>query len=162
MELTHFDKDGNAHMVDVSEKDVTTRTAVACGKIKVSPVVFKAIEDKKVAKGDVFTVATTAGIMGAKKTWELIPMCHILQLTKCAIEWQLLPESLEVHCKCTVKCEGKTGVEMEALTGVSVALLTVYDMCKALDKNMEMGEIYLAEKEGGKSGFIANLPRTGV
>ena len=97
--------------------------------------------------------------MGAKKTWELIPMCHILQVTKCAVEWKLIPESCEVHCTCTVRCNGQTGVEMEALTGVSVALLTVYDMCKALDKNMEIGQIYLAQKEGGKSGHIVNLPR---
>ncbi|MBQ8562403.1 MAG: cyclic pyranopterin monophosphate synthase MoaC [Firmicutes bacterium] len=159
MELTHFDEKGNARMVDVSDKDVTSRRAVARGSIRVSQLVYDAIADKRIAKGDVLTVATSAGIMGAKKTWELIPMCHILQLTKCAIEWEMKPDTCEIHCSCTVCCNGRTGVEMEALTGVSVALLTVYDMCKALDKNMEIGQIYLAEKEGGKSGHIVNPPR---
>lgn len=157
--FTHFDEKGNARMVDVSEKDITARQAVAKGKIRVSEVVYRAIEEGRVAKGDVLTVATTAGVMGAKKTWELIPMCHILQLTGCSIQWEMDPEHLEIHCTCTVWCNGKTGVEMEALTGVSTALLTVYDMCKALDKNMEIGQIYLAEKEGGKSGHIVNPPR---
>ena len=157
--FTHFDEKGNARMVDVSEKDITARQAVAKGKIRVSEVVYRAIEEGRVAKGDVLTVATTAGVMGAKKTWELIPMCHILQLTGCSIQWEMDPEHLEIHCTCTVRCNGKTGVEMEALTGVSTALLTVYDMCKALDKNMELGQIYLAEKEGGKSGHIVNPPR---
>lgn len=156
MELTHFDEKGNARMVDVSEKEVTSRQAIARGVIKVSQVVYDAIADKCIAKGDVLTVATTAGILGAKKTWELIPMCHVLQLTKCSIDWEMKPETCEISCSCTVRCNGQTGVEMEALTGVSVALLTVYDMCKALDKNMEIGQIYLAEKEGGKSGHIVN------
>lgn len=159
MELTHFDEKGNACMVDVSDKDVTSRRAVARGFIRVSQLVYDAIADKRIAKGDVLTVATTAGIMGAKKTWELIPMCHILQLTKCTIEWEMKQDTCEIHCSCTVCCNGRTGVEMEALTGVSVALLTVYDMCKALDKNMEIGQIYLAEKEGGKSGHIVNPMR---
>ena len=159
MELTHFDEKGNARMVDVSEKDVTSRQAIARGTIKVSQMVYDAVADKRIAKGDVLTVATTAGIMGAKKTWELIPMCHILQLTKCSIDWEMKPETCEIHCSCIVRCNGQTGVEMEALTGVSVALLTVYDMCKALDKNMEIGQIYLAEKEGGKSGHIVNPAR---
>ena len=159
MSLTHFDEKGNARMVDVSEKDVTSRQAIAKGVIKVSRAVYDAIADKRIAKGDVLTVATTAGVMGAKKTWELIPMCHILLLTKCSIDWEMNPETLEIHCTCTVRCNGQTGVEMEAMTGVSVALLTVYDMCKAIDKNMEIGQIYLAEKEGGKSGHIVNPPR---
>ena len=156
MELTHFDEKGNARMVDVSEKDATRRQAVARGCIRVSQVVFDAVANQRVAKGDVLTVATTAGILGAKKTWELIPMCHILQLTKCAIDWELKSDTCEICCSCTVRCNGQTGVEMEALTGVSVALLTVYDMCKALDKNMEIGQVYLVEKEGGKSGPIVN------
>ena len=159
MELTHFDEKGNARMVDVSEKNVTSRHATARGRIKVSRAVYEAITKKQIAKGDVLTVATTAGIMGVKKTWELIPMCHILQLTGCSVQWQMYPELCEVECICTVRCSGQTGVEMEALTGVSVALLTVYDMCKALDKRMEIGEIYLAEKAGGKSGHITNQPR---
>ena len=160
MELTHFDEKGNARMVDVSEKDVTHRQAAACGTMKVSQVVYDAVAEKRVAKGDVLTVATTAGIMGAKKTWELIPMCHILQLTGCTIGWELKPETCEICCTCTVRCNGQTGVEMEALTGVSVALLTVYDMCKALDHNMEIGQIYLAEKAGGRSGHVVHRPQS--
>ena len=152
MELTHFDEKGNARMVDVSEKEVTSRQAIACGKIKVSQIVYDAIADKRIAKGDVLTVATTAGVMGAKKTWELIPMCHILQLTKCAVEWKLIPESCEVHCTCTVRCNGQTGVEMEALTAVSTAALTVYDMCKAVQKDMVITDVRLVSKTGGVHG----------
>lgn len=156
MELTHFDNKGNARMVDVTEKEERARQAVAKGKIKVSKAVFEAVADKRIAKGDVLTVATTAGVMAAKNTFQIIPMCHILQLTKCAVEWELDGAACEIHCICTVRCNGRTGVEMEALTGVSVALLTVYDMCKAIDKDMEIGQIYLAEKKGGKSGHIIN------
>ena len=152
MELTHFDEQGNARMVDVSEKAVTARTATAEGRIQVSQEVFEAIRDKTVKKGDVLTVAQVAGIMGAKRTADLIPMCHLLNLTNATLTFELLPESSEVLARCTVKTEGKTGVEMEALTGVSVALLTVYDMCKAIDKRMVMKEIHLVEKHGGKSG----------
>lgn len=154
MELTHFDESGNAHMVDVTKKDETKRKAVATGKIKVSKEVFDALSKGSAPKGDVLTVATTAGIAGAKKTWEMIPMCHILPLTGCSIEWELDKKEFEIRCKCTVHCTGKTGVEMEALTGVAVALLTVYDMCKAMDKTMEIGEIRLIEKDGGKSGHF--------
>ena len=154
MELTHFDESGNARMVDVTQKDETERKAVAAGKIKVSREVFDAVSQGSAAKGDVLTVATTAGIAGAKKTWEMIPMCHIVPLTGCAIEWELDKNHLEIKCRCTVRCTGKTGVEMEALTGVSTALLTVYDMCKALDRDMEIDEIRLIEKSGGKSGHF--------
>lgn len=154
MDLTHFDEKGNARMVDVTDKNETERTAAAAGKIKVSPAVFKAVSEGSAAKGDVLTVATTAGIAGAKKTWELIPMCHIVPLTGCTIEWKLKEASCEIECRCTARCTGKTGVEMEALTGVSAALLTVYDMCKAIDKTMEIGEIRLFEKDGGKSGHF--------
>ena len=154
MELTHFDESGNARMVDVTQKDGTERKAVAAGKIKVSREVFDAVSQGSAAKGDVLTVATTAGIAGAKKTWEVIPMCHIVPLTGCAIEWELDKNDLEIKCRCTVRCTGKTGVEMEALTGVSTALLTVYDMCKALDRDMEIDEIRLIEKSGGKSGHF--------
>ena len=154
MELTHFDESGNARMVDVTQKDETERKAVAAGKIKVSREVFDAVSQGSAAKGDVLTVATTAGIAGAKKTWEMIPMCHIVPLTGCAIEWELDKNNLEIRCRCTVRCTGKTGVEMEALTGVSTALLTVYDMCKALDRTMEIDEIRLIEKDGGKSGHF--------
>lgn len=156
MGLTHFDKNGKAIMVDVTEKAETVREATAVGKILVSQEVYDAIEAGKVGKGDVLGVATTAGIMGAKRTAELIPMCHILPITKCSVNFEMNPEELAVYCSCTVKVTGKTGVEMEALTGVSVALLTVYDMCKALDKSMEIGEIYLRHKTGGKSGEIIN------
>lgn len=154
MQLTHFDEKGNARMVDVSEKNVTSRQATARGRIRVSQAVYEAITKKQIAKGDVLTVATTAGIMGVKKTWELIPMCHILPLTGCSIEWELKEETCEIYCLCTARCTGRTGVEMEALTGVSAALLTVYDMCKAMDKTMEIGEIRLLEKDGGKSGHF--------
>ena len=158
MELTHFDESGNARMVDVTHKDETERKAVAAGKIKVSKEVFDAVSQGSAAKGDVLTVATTAGIAGAKKTWEMIPMCHIVPLTGCAIEWELDKNNLEIRCRSTVRCTGKTGVEMEALTGVSTALLTVYDMCKALDRTMEIDEIRLIEKDGGKSGhFVTEI-----
>lgn len=156
MELTHFDEDGKARMVDVTEKKDTVREATAAGKIMVSREVYDAIEAGKVGKGDVLFVATTAGIMGAKRTADLIPMCHILPITNCRIRFQMEPEECAVYCYCTVKVTGKTGVEMEALTGVSVALLTIYDMCKALDKSMEIGEIYLCKKTGGKSGEVRN------
>ena len=112
MELTHFDESGNARMVDVTQKDGTERKAVAAGKIKVSREVFDAVSQGSAAKGDVLTVATTAGIAGAKKTWEMIPMCHIVPLTGCAIEWGLDKNDLEIKCRCTVRCTGKTGVEM--------------------------------------------------
>ena len=154
MDFTHFDEKGNARMVDVTMKDETERIARAAGKIKVSAEVFAAVSQGSIAKGDVLTVATTAGIAGAKKTWELIPMCHILPLTGCRIEWELKEETCEIYCLCTARCTGRTGVEMEALTGVSAALLTVYDMCKAMDKTMEIGEIHLLEKDGGKSGHF--------
>lgn len=154
--LTHFDENGNAVMVDVSEKQDTVREACAKGKIIVNQEVYDAIENGTVKKGDVLGIATTAGIMGAKRTSELIPLCHILPISKCNIEFTKVPEKREIHCTCVVKVTGKTGVEMEALTGVSVALLTIYDMCKALDKNMEIGQIYLAKKTGGKSGTIRN------
>lgn len=154
--LTHFDEKGNAIMVDISQKSVTIREACAKGKIIVNQQVYDAIENGMVKKGDVLGIASTAGIMGAKRTAELIPLCHILPIAKCSIEFIKVPEKREIHCTCVVKVTGKTGVEMEALTGVSVALLTIYDMCKALDKNMEIGQIYLAQKTGGKSGTIIN------
>lgn len=151
-ELTHFDEKGNAVMVDVSDKGVTSRMAVATGRIKVNEVVFKAITEGTVKKGDVLGVARIAGIMAAKKTWELIPMCHPLMLTKCSIDFELDEKNLEVEANCLVKVTGQTGVEMEALTGVNMALLTIYDMCKAIDKGMVIKEIKLLEKQGGKSG----------
>ena len=156
MELTHFDQQGNARMVDVSEKEITSRTAVAEGTLEVSREVFEAIRDKTVKKGDVLTVAQVAGIMGCKRTQDLIPMCHLLNLTHASLTFELLPEACRIRAVCTVKTEGKTGVEMEALTGVSTALLTIYDMCKAIDKHMVIREIHLREKHGGKSGDFYN------
>ena len=156
MDFSHFDEKGKALMVDVTEKKETERCAVAAGKITVSRAVYEAIENGTAAKGDVLAVATTAGIMGAKRTSELIPMCHILPLTGCRVQFEMDPEECAVYCYCTVKVTGKTGVEMEALTGVSVALLTIYDMCKALDKTMEIGEIYLVRKTEGKSGEVVS------
>ena len=152
MEFTHFDAQGNARMVDVSEKAVTARTAVAEGTIQVSPEVYRAIVQKTVKKGDVLTVAQVAGILGCKRTAELIPMCHLLNLTNATLTFELLPEACEIKAVCTVKTEGKTGVEMEALTGASVALLTIYDMCKAIDRRMTITDVHLVTKSGGKSG----------
>lgn len=139
-------------MVDVSEKNITARTAVASGQIHVSREVFDAIVHGTAAKGDVLGVARVAGIMAAKQTSSLIPMCHPLMISKCQVDFELDEENLDVKAICMVKVSGKTGVEMEALTGVSVTLLTIYDMCKALDKRMEIGEIHLDSKSGGKSG----------
>lgn len=150
--LNHFDEHGNAVMVDVSEKNITARTAVASGQIHVSREVFDAIVHGTAAKGDVLGVARVAGIMAAKQTSSLIPMCHPLMISKCQVDFELDEENLTVKAICMVKVSGKTGVEMEALTGVSVTLLTIYDMCKALDKRMEIGEIHLDSKSGGKSG----------
>lgn len=151
-QLTHFDIAGNAVMVDVSEKNVTTRIATAKGTIKVNQAVYDAICNGTAKKGDVLGVARIAGIMGAKKTSDLIPMCHPLMISKCSVDFELQPDTLSVEATCTVKVNGQTGVEMEALTGVNIALLTIYDMCKAIDKNMEITNICLMEKQGGKSG----------
>ena len=161
MGLTHFDENGKAVMVDVTEKKDTVREAVAEGRIFVNKEVFRAIKEGTAEKGDVLGVAATAGIMEAKRTSELIPMCHILPITNCRVNFEMEPKECAVHCTCTVKVTGKTGVEMEALTGVSVALLTIYDMCKAMDKTMEIGEICLVKKTGGKSGDVYNETRSG-
>ena len=150
--LTHFDAAGNAVMVDVSEKPVTARQAVARGIITMNAEAFAAVERGTVKKGDVLGVARIAGIMATKRTSELIPLCRPPPLTKVSVDFTLLPERQAVEAVCTVKTTGVTGVEMEALTGVSTALLTIYDMCKAVDKGMELGEIGLVEKTGGKSG----------
>ena len=151
-EFTHFDEKGNAYMVDVSDKDVTKRTAVAEGSIKLSKEAMDAVLGKKVKKGDVLTVAQLAGIMGTKKTSYLIPMCHPLNLTNASVTFDLDEEACTITARCSASLEGRTGVEMEALTGVSVALLTIYDMCKAIDKSMTISDIRLLEKTGGKSG----------
>ena len=151
--LNHFDQKGNAVMVDVSGKIPTSRTAVAKGKIRVCQAVMDAVKQGTVKKGDVLGVARVAGIMGVKKTSDLIPMCHPLPVGKCSIEYEISEEKQEITAICTVKTDGKTGVEMEALTGVQTALLTIYDMCKAVDKGMEMNGIHLCQKSGGKSGI---------
>ncbi len=150
--LSHFDTEGNAIMVDVSEKQETTRTAVASGIIKVNDAVMEAVVNKTVQKGDVLGVARVAGIMAAKQTPHLIPMCHPLLLSKCSVDFEVNKAENTIKALCTVKIKGQTGVEMEALTGVSVALLTVYDMCKAIDKRMEISDVHLEYKAGGKSG----------
>ena len=155
-EFTHFDREGNAIMVDVTAKADTERVAVAEGCIRVSAEVFDAIKNQTAAKGDVLGTARIAGIMATKRTAELIPMCHPLMLTKVSIDFVPDEETLQIRCRCTAKLTGKTGVEMEALTGVSVALLTIYDMCKAIDKSMELSGIHLVEKLGGKSGHFVN------
>ena len=150
--LNHFDSNGNAVMVDVSEKPVTHRTAIATGSILVGKEIMERLTEGSVAKGDVLGVARVAGIMAVKHTSDLVPMCHPLSVTKCTVDFQLEKEQGRIHTFCTVKTDGKTGVEMEALTGVQVTLLTIYDMCKAIDKHMVMTDIHLVEKTGGKSG----------
>ena len=139
-------------MVDVSEKAVTTRIAEARGSIQVNQAVYDAISNGTAKKGDVLGVARIAGIMGAKKTSDLIPMCHPLMISKCTVDFTMHPETLSIEACCIVKVSGQTGVEMEALTGVNLALLTIYDMCKAMDKGMKITNVRLIEKQGGKSG----------
>ena len=151
-ELNHFDEKGNAIMVDVTEKNITQREAIATGTIFVNEETFKRIKEGSIAKGDVLGVARVAGIMATKKTSELIPMCHPLMLTKSKIDFELNEEEKSVTAICTVKLAGKTEVEMEALTGVNVALLTIYDMCKAINKGMVISNVHLVKKTGGKSG----------
>jgi len=150
--LTHFDEHGHAAMVDVSAKEETERTAIARGRIAMMPETLELIRQGRMAKGDVLAVARLAGIMAAKKTWDLIPLCHPLPLSKVAVEFTLRPEMSAVEVEATVRLKGRTGVEMEALTAVSVAALTIYDMCKAVDRGMTIGEIGLVHKDGGKSG----------
>ena len=150
--MTHFDQKGAAIMVDVSEKDVTTREATASGKIALNEEAYRTVVEGGAKKGDVFSVARLAGIMAAKKTSDLIPLCHPLPLSKCTVEFVLHEEKHMIEVQATVKTTGQTGVEMEALTSVNVALLTIYDMVKAIDRGMVMGDIVLLEKSGGRSG----------
>ncbi|WP_170325051.1 cyclic pyranopterin monophosphate synthase MoaC [Ruegeria arenilitoris] len=152
MPLTHFDAQGQAHMVDVSDKAVTDRVAVAAAHIKMAQETFDLISEGRAKKGDVLGVARLAGIMGAKKTPDLIPLCHPLPVTKVAVELTLDPDLPGVQIEATVKTSGQTGVEMEALTAAATAALTVYDMTKAVDKAMEIGGIRVLLKDGGKSG----------
>lgn len=159
MEFTHFDEAGNARMVDVGGKEETKREAVARGSIFMSPECLAMVEEGTMKKGDVLGVARVAGIMGAKRTSELIPLCHLLNLTKLTVDFEIKKETCEIEAVCRANTTGRTGVEMEALTGISVALLTIYDMCKAVDKTMEMGGIHLEYKTGGKSGEFYNPGR---
>ena len=156
MEFNHFDPGGKAWMVDVSGKEDTRREASAQGVIRMSRACYDKVAQGSIEKGDVLGTARIAGIMGAKRTSELIPLCHILNLTKVSVSFEMLPEESTIRAVCTVGTVGKTGVEMEALTGVSCALLTIYDMCKAVDRTMEIGQIMLVEKRGGKSGTFIN------
>ena len=151
-EFTHFDEKGNAYMVDVSGKDITHRTAVAEGRISLCRDAMDAVLGKKIKKGDVFTLAQVAGIMGTKRTADLIPMCHPIALTNAKVEFDIDEEACTITVRCTAECDGKTGVEMEALTGATVALLAIYDMCKAIDKSMIISDVHLISKTGGKSG----------
>lgn len=150
--LTHFDEAGNAAMVDVSAKDETVRIATARGHITMKPETLSLIRDGGMEKGDVLGVARLAGIMAAKKTPDLIPLCHPLMLSKVSVDFTIDEAASRVDIEATVKLKGRTGVEMEALTAVSVAALTIYDMCKAVDKAMVIGGVHLSYKEGGKSG----------
>ncbi|WP_353852647.1 cyclic pyranopterin monophosphate synthase MoaC [Dehalobacter restrictus] len=150
--LTHFNEEGRARMVDVSGKAETVRVAVAIGEIKMKPETLALVKDKVLAKGDVLAVSQVAGIMGAKKTSEIIPMCHPLLLSGIDVFFTINDQESKIEIQAVVKNSGQTGVEMEALTGVSVAALTIYDMCKAAEKDMVIGDICLVSKSGGKSG----------
>lgn len=154
MEFTHFNNNGRARMVDVSDKKITQRKAIAKGYIQMKPETIALIKEGKMKKGDVLSVAQVGGICGAKKTWDLIPMCHNILLSGANIEFEILDDRIIVEAE--VKTSGQTGVEMEALTAVSIACLTIYDMCKAVDKHMIIGDIKLYEKTGGKSDFSLN------
>ena len=153
-QLTHIDENGDVRMVDVSQKADTERVAVAEGFISMKPETLALIVEGKAAKGDVLACARVAGVMAAKQTSSLIPMCHPLAVSGCSVDFQLFPDEGKVEAVCTVKVTGNTGVEMEALTGVSAALLTIYDMCKAVDRAMTLTNIRLMRKEGGKSGVF--------
>ena len=154
--LTHFDAQGQAHMVDVGDKASTRRVAVATGRIQMLPDTLALITSGSAKKGDVLGIARIAGIQGAKKTSDLIPLCHPIGLTRVAVEFEVLASDNTVVCTATAEVNGQTGVEMEALTAVQVALLTIYDMCKAVDRGMTITNVKLLEKHGGKSGsFVA-------
>lgn len=156
-EFTHFDHSGNAIMVDVSEKNNTERTARASGRIYMCPELLDMVLAGKTKKGNVLGVAQVAGIMATKRTSDLIPMCHPLMLNKVSLEFHIEKEAGYIEAICMAKLVGKTGVEMEALTGVSVALLTIYDMCKAVDRSMTIEHVHLLEKHGGKSDYLHNI-----
>lgn len=150
--LTHFDAHGQAHMVDVGDKAHTRRVAVAEGRIRMEPATLALVQSGTAKKGDVLGIARIAGIQAAKKTSDLIPLCHPIALTRVAVDFEVEPADNSVLCRATTECTGQTGVEMEALTAASVALLTIYDMCKAVDRGMTISGVRLMEKSGGKSG----------
>ncbi|MBO0441749.1 cyclic pyranopterin monophosphate synthase MoaC [Candidatus Enterococcus ikei] len=151
--FTHINEQGQAQMVDVSEKKSTERTAIAYGEIHMNKAVASGIKNQTIKKGEVLQVARIAGIMAAKKTFELIPLCHVLTLTKCTIDFNWKTDQILI-VQCLTKAVGPTGVEMEALTGANIALLTIYDMCKAMDREMKITNVGLLEKSGGKSGHF--------
>ncbi len=159
--LTHFNRSGEAHMVDVGSKDETRRAAVAEGRIRMEPATLGLIEGGGHSKGDVLGVARIAGIMAAKRTADLVPLCHPLSLTRVSIDLTPDRASSSVLCRATVECHGQTGVEMEALCATQVALLTVYDMCKAVDRGMSIDGVRLLEKRGGRSGHWRRDPKDG-
>jgi cyclic pyranopterin phosphate synthase len=150
--LTHFDAAGQAHMVDIGEKDETHRVAIATGTIRMKRETLAIIQSGTAKKGDVLGIARIAAIMGAKKTGELIPLCHPLALTRVAVDFEIAEQAREITCLARVETVGKTGVEMEALTAVQIGLLTIYDMCKAVDRGMEILRVRVLQKQGGKSG----------
>lgn len=152
MELTHFNAAGKARMVDVSSKDETVRQALAEGRVRMKAETLALVRQGAMGKGDVLAVAQVAGIMGAKRTWEIIPMCHPLLLTGIDVEFTIVDEDCAINIRAIVRTTGKTGVEMEALTAVSTAALTIYDMCKAVDKGITIEYVRLSAKSGGKSG----------
>lgn len=162
MEMTHINSKGEAVMVDVSEKSETKRRARACGTIRMNRGAIKAITDDSAPKGDVIAAARIAGIMAVKSTPGLIPLCHTLLIDQAGVDFTLSEEECTVKAVCTVTLTGRTGAEMEALTGVSVALLTIYDMLKAIDKDMEITDIYLMDKTGGKSGDYRHQRKDGI
>lgn len=157
MKLTHLDSDGKASMVDVTEKKETEREAKAFGKVRMAPETYNEIKKGEGPKGDIFTVAKIAGIMGAKKTHELIPLCHPLAITHIDVGYNFIDSESTVEITSSVKIKGQTGVEMEALTCAMLTGLTIYDMCKAIDKSIELGPFYLLEKSGGKSGSFKRI-----
>jgi cyclic pyranopterin phosphate synthase len=159
--LTHFDAEGQAHMVDISAKDQTHRVARAGGAIRMRPETLMLIESGSAKKGDVIGVARIAAIQGAKRTAELVPLCHPIAITRIAVEFEIVHEANELRCTAQVETLGRTGVEMEALTAVQIGLLTVYDMCKAVDRGMVIGDVRVLEKRGGKSGDWHAEPTSG-
>jgi cyclic pyranopterin phosphate synthase len=157
-ELTHFDARGQAHMVDVGQKAETQRSATAAGRVVMQPETLRRIVEGSAAKGDVLAVARIAAIQGAKRTSDLIPLCHPLALTRVSVDFVVDRDASAVECTATAETFGRTGVEMEALTAVSVGLLTIYDMCKAIDRGMRLENVRLLEKKGGKSGHWTAPP----